>query len=517
MKNTGEMKVKKGRKTGHGLGSSVSLSAVGLLIMLFLPWLVYQNGAGAVWIAIGAYIGIVLVWQLFSYRLMRFSLQQEGVVTLPGFFHQRFMEKLPIFRTFLALVLVGLLLFAATALLYGLGSYAKTIFKIDPWIVKTGILVLSFVLFLVMGRKGFRLADRWLAFVVLGALILINLSILRLLGGEGVLKNIFFSWASGSVSEYVNAEYYGGQSLTVSQHVSMLSFGLLILGSPLVLQRLQQAENGKTVQVSRRWGIIFSLLSLFCAIFAGGMLRAALYPAKINSMEDFFHQLFLEVPKSGIVFYTTCLLFLVTAALVVFEVVHSCMLQASQILHDDLLSPLTEFAKRRLPKRPEGEKTLSKNATLKIFAIIAYLGVGVTAIIAEEGIYGVVLEAVIIVASGLAPVTLLALHCGRMNLAGTWAGFFCGCTVAAVWDLLAVFSKNGQSETLKEILGFHGIIPAMALGLLFGFVVAKITKAPKQEILEAYDQVKYRYVTSDEDWLAESQEKMRRIFRRNEK
>ena len=516
MKNSAEKKVKKGRKTGHGLGSSVSLSAVGLLLMLFLPWLVYQNGAGAVWIAIGAYMGILLVWQIYSYRLMRFSLQQEGVVTLPGFFHQRFLEKRPVFRTFLALVLVGLLLFAATALLFGLGSYAKRLFEIDSRIVKGGILALSFVLFLVMGRKGFRLADRWLAFVVLGALIFINLSILRLLGGEGILKNIFFSWASGSVSEYVNAEYYAGESLTVSQHISMLSFGLLILGSPLVLQRLQQAENGRTVQVSRRWGIIFSLLSLFCAIFAGGMLRAALYPAKINSMEDFFHQLFLEVPKSGIVFYTTCLLFLVTAALVVFEVVHSCMLQASQILHDDLLYPLTEFVKSRMQRRPEGEKSLSKNATLKIYAIIAYLGVGVTAIIVDEGIYGVVLEAVIIVACGLAPVTLLALHYGRMNLAGTWAGFLTGCAAAGVWDLLSVFPKDGQKGTLLEITGFHGIIPAMALGLLIGVIVAKLTKAPKSEVLEAYDQVKYRYVTSDEEWVEVSKEKVRRIFRRRE-
>jgi Na+/proline symporter len=270
------------------------------------------------------------------------------------------------------------------------------------------------------------------------------------------------------------------------------------------------------VQVSRRWGIIFSLLSLFCAIFAGGMLRAALYPAKINSMEDFFHQLFLEVPKSGIVFYISCLMFLVTAALVVFEVVHSCMLQASQILHDDLLYPLSEYMKRRMPKRLESEKSLSKNATLKIYAILAYFGVGVTAIIVEEGIYGAVLEAVIILACGLAPVTLLALHCGRMNLAGTWAGFLSGCTAAAVWDLLKVFPKDGQSGTLKEILGFHGIIPAMAFGLFIGIVVAKLTKAPESEVLEAYDQVKYRYVTSDEEWMEQSQEKLRRIFRRGE-
>ena len=82
-------KAKKGKKIGHGFGSSVSISAVGVLLMLFLPWLVYQKGAGVAWIAIGAFVGVLLIWQLLSYRLMRFSLQQEGTITLPGFFSRR--------------------------------------------------------------------------------------------------------------------------------------------------------------------------------------------------------------------------------------------------------------------------------------------------------------------------------------------------------------------------------------------------------------------------------------------
>ena len=47
------IKIKK--KGGHGLGSAVSLSAVGLLVMLFLPWMTYSDGAGRTWIGIGCF------------------------------------------------------------------------------------------------------------------------------------------------------------------------------------------------------------------------------------------------------------------------------------------------------------------------------------------------------------------------------------------------------------------------------------------------------------------------------
>ena len=95
-------------RRGLGTGSSVSLSAVGLLLMFFIPWMVYQQGAG--WIAIGSFVGLLVLWSTDSYRLMRFSLQQEKHVTLPGFFSNRYQERYPILRIFFTVILSSLLI-----------------------------------------------------------------------------------------------------------------------------------------------------------------------------------------------------------------------------------------------------------------------------------------------------------------------------------------------------------------------------------------------------------------------
>ena len=74
--------IKKKRAAKPGLGSAISLSAIGPLLMLFIPWMGYQDGAGVVWLAIGCFLSTLIVWQIYSYRLMRFSLLQKQNLNL---------------------------------------------------------------------------------------------------------------------------------------------------------------------------------------------------------------------------------------------------------------------------------------------------------------------------------------------------------------------------------------------------------------------------------------------------
>ena len=491
--------IKTKKKTMHGLGSSVSLSAVGVLLVIFLPWMIYKEGAGRAWIALGCYGGVLLLWQFFSYRLMRFSIQQDGVVTLPGFFSRRYREKNPVMRIIFAVIFSILLITAASALLHGMGDFAEYIFGIPAGYVEAGLLLLSFLLILLLGRGGLRLADRWIAIVTLLALVTINLAVLRFLGGEGVLKNIFHSWASGSVSEYVNIEYISGKQISVADHISMISYGFLILGNPLVLQRFQQAENGKTVHTSRRWAIMFCLIAPFCSIFAGGMLRAALYPAKIDSIKEFFRQIVVEVPTSGFVFYSACIIFIVTATLVVFDVFHSCILQVTQIMRDDFFLVITEMIQkyRAGKKKKKVDESFRKDWSLELIALFLELIVGFLAYHSRQDIYADLREMLIIVACGLAPALLLSLHCSRMNAAGTLAGFFGGAAAAVFWEFVKVFTMNGENAALKDMTGIHATLPAMAFGFLAAWLTAILTRKPDQTIVKEYEAVKYKYITGD--------------------
>ena len=487
-------KAKKGKKIGHGFGSSVSISAVGVLLMLFLPWLVYQKGAGVAWIAIGAFVGVLLIWQLLSYRLMRFSLQQEGTITLPGFFSRRYHEKYSVIRILFSLIIASVFLLAAMALLKGMGDYGEILFGIRPEITKGILLLISLILLVTLGPERLRPVDRWISFLTLGALIAVNFAVFRYLSGEGVLKNIFHSWASGSVSVYVDVEYLSGERIGVSEHISMLSYGLLILGSPLVLQRLQQGENGKTVHTSRRWGIIFSLLSLFLAIFAGGMFRAALYPAQIDSPGEFIRQIAKEVPSSGIVFYTSCILFLVAGGLIFYDILHSCLQQATLILKNDLFGEVRRISSGTKKKKKNTE-LIRRDISRELSAVICCLIAGSGAFLAGDAIYRVLLETLIISACGLAPVTILSLYSGRMNLPGMIAGFFGGAAFAAFWELVPIF-RTGES-TLKELLGVHGTLPGMAFGFLVAWIVTLLTPKPAPDVVKDFEAVKYRYVTDE--------------------
>ena len=525
------MKVKgqKKKKTGRGLGSSVSISSVGALLMFFIPWMVYRSGAGAAWVAIGAFIGGLLVWQLFSYRLMRFSLQQESVVTLPGFFSRRFMERQPVFRIFLSVILVAVLLMAAAGILSWVGHMVSILFPVEPQIIEAGVLVLSIVLFLIFGRGGLRLADRWIAVVVLAVLLIINLAVFRVLSGENILKNIFHSLSSGSVSEYVNMGYMSGKQLNAGQYISMISYGFLILGNPLVLQRFQQAENGNTIHRSRRWAVTFTLLSLFFAIFAGGLLRAALYPAQVKTMEDFFLCLKSEDPTTGFVFYSSCILFLVAAALVAFDVMHACLLQAAQILRDDLYHTIRKMIfgkrqnrnqktgrRRKKYKKKHGKKaklyeakvrndklSFRKEQSFELLALLACILTGVLVVTVGMDILPILKQVIISLACGLVPIVLLSLYCEKMNLTGIWSAFISGAIFSVAWDLIPMIPQTIEQEqktvTMLEFTGVHSVLPGMVFGILVGLIMMKAGRKPSETVKEAFDQVKYRYVTSEDE------------------
>ena len=260
----------------RGAGSSVSLSAVGLLVMFVFPWMVYQNGAGPAWFAIGAVVGFVVLWQVDSYRLIRFSLQQKDRMTIPGFLSARFGEHRPRVRAFFGVVLSLCLLLFIVFLFSGITEFAGVMFGLDKIASLVSIMLISIGLLFIFGRGGLRLAENWIAFLILISIVLLNFSIGRVLKTDGILENIFHSWAAGSVSEYVNVLYMGGTRLTIIEIISLFSLGFLVLGNPLSIQRFQQVDKVMTVHKSRRWGIIFSMLSLFSSIrmaFVSEILR----------------------------------------------------------------------------------------------------------------------------------------------------------------------------------------------------------------------------------------------------
>ena len=444
-------------KRGVGTGSFVSFASVGLLIMIIMPYMVYQQGAGAAWVAIGSFVGVLMLWQADSYRLMRFSLQQENRVTLPGFFSARFQEKRP--------VLLGI--FSVLLLLLGIT------------LISTG-------LFFLFGRAGLSVADRTIAAMIMAGLMLMNFAIYRVLGINRILENIFHSWAAGSVSEFVNVGFMNGKRLGIMEIISLFSMGLLVLGNPLCLQRFEQADRARTIHRSRRWAVIFCLLCLFVSVLTGGMLRASLYPAKVNSIPELFRMILEEDQGRGFLFHLTGILFLIAAAALLLDLLHACVLQMSQIINDNLL----DWGRSR------NGGTTKRNLLLCV--LLSEMLVAAGALQCGDWIFPALKYALIILACGLAPITVLSLHFRRMNAAGCLAGLFTGSVFAAAWELIPLPFLE-ERLTMHTLTGLNAVLPAMLLGLGAGFLGAMLSKEPTKAVVDAYEEVQYRLVTVNDE------------------
>ena len=473
-------------RQGRGTGSSVSLYAIGLLLMFLMPWMVYMQGAGAAWIAIGSFVGMLLVWQMASYRLMRFSLQQKDQVTIPGFLSRRFQESRPILKILLSCSILLLLIPAATMLMYGIADFAKALFGIPKMYTILGVFLISMGLFLLFGRSGLRLAERWIAILVLASLVLIDYAIVRVLGTRHILENIFHSWAAGSVTEYVNVGYMGGRDLSIPEILSLFSFGFLILGNPLVLQRFQLADRARTVHRSRRWAVIFSLFALFLSVLTGGLLRASLYPAKISSIRTLFATILQEDKGRGFLFYLTGVIFVAAAGLMTLELLHACIISASQIVRDNLI-----------PKRHRKvEMSGSNRRALLLPVIVIEVVVASLALCSGDWIYTLCLDAYLVLACGLMPVMYMALRSSRATARGCLVAFLVGTILAGVWEFSPFIPQGNGFITLHELTGVVGILPSMMTGFLLGILGNKSAGQPPQEVVSEFEEVQYRLVSS---------------------
>lgn len=471
-------------RQGKGAGSAISLSSIGLLCMVLIPWTVYQKGAGAGWIAIGFFAGILLLWLLSSYRLLRFSLQQ-GEHTIPGYFSRRFAERRPVLRFLFTGVLILLIFLAATMMLYGIMEFGQLIFGNKEYLTAIGIILISTGLYLLLGKTGLRVAERWVSVLILFAVIVLNVAIFRVLGTRGILENIFHSWAAGSVSEYVNVGYMEGRSLSIPEILSLFSLGFLAMANPISLQQLQQTDRAGTIHRSRRWAVIFSLLMLFLSTLTGGMLRASLYPAKVTSAADLYRWLLVEDQGRGFLFHLTGVIFVAAAAIMVLCLFHDCILQMTLLFHENIYPYI-------FPRR---KKKLQDSTVFTIILIVAELLVAILAVESGDWIYRLTGLTFLVVGSGLGPVVILSLNNQRTTGSGCLAGFLGGALTAFLWTFGSWFTKAGIRVTLWELSDVTGLIPGMAVAFLLTILVSGWSRAPSKKVVEAYEEVKFRLVT----------------------
>jgi sodium/proline symporter len=79
----------------------------------------------------------------------------------------------------------------------------------------------------------------------------------------------------------------------------------------------------------------------------------------------------------------------------------------------------------------------------------------------------------------------MSLFWKRTNIQGALAGIISGAAVVILWDYIPL----SAGQTLSASTGLYSLIPGFIISLLLIIIVSLATPEPKQDIVEAFEDV----------------------------
>lgn len=454
-------------------------------LLMGLPGVAYWCGlADAVWTAIGLAIGTYLNWLLISKRLRRYSVKVEAI-TLPEFFSNRFKEKKGVIMAISALFILIFFTVYAASCLVTCGKLFSALF--DTSYIWMMILGAAFVLFYTFlgGFLAESVSDFLQGIVMIIALVAVLVVGTASAGGFNVIlensKSIpgfleFFGTATPVVNENgVQAvsswvPLFGeGSTYSALTIASALAWGLGYFGMPQVLLRFMAIRKENELKMSRRIAIIWCVISLAAAVFIG-LIGRTLYPAELltkSSAENVFILMSTNLLPPLLAGFSMAGILAATMSSS-----DSYLLIASSALARNIYSGL--FKKNATDKQV---MTVSR-ITLVAITLVAI----VIALDENSVIFSIVSFAWAGFGATFGPLVLFSLFWKRINSAGAVAGMIGGGAMVFVWKL--VIAKAGGIFAIYELL------PAFIFSSLCIIVVSLLTKAPSDDIVKDFEEVR---------------------------
>ena len=441
-------------------------------LLMGLPGAIYAFGTGEIWIAVGLAIGTVLNWVFVASRLRRYTIRAGNSLTLPAFFENRFRDGSRVLRVASSLfIMIFFLVYTASAFSSGAKLFS-VVFGMD-YIVSLAIGAFVILVYTFLG--GF-LAVCWTDFVQ-GFLMLISLMIVPIfavafMGGFGETKEILDALGTN----FLNPFYDNGQPLTFIGIISQLAWALGYFGMPHILVRFMAIRDETEVRKSRKIAIVWLVISLTAACVIGAIGCAFFADAPLDNAENVFIEMIGKIftDNLGIPFVGGLLLCGVLAAIM--STADSQLLVTSSAISEDVYKGV--FFKNASEK----SMLLVSRITTLVVSVIAFL----IALDPNSSIMGLVSNAWAGFGATFGPVVLLSLFWRRSNRTGAAFGMIGGGLTVILWDYIPF----GAAGTLAASTGLYSLVPGFCIGLILMVVVSLLTKAPSEEILQEFDEVK---------------------------
>ena len=470
-----------GRKLGGFVAAlSAQASDMSGWLLMGLPGAIYLTGVGGDgWVAVGLLIGTIINWLVISKRLRRYTIRANNAVTLPTYFENRFHDKKRVLLTIASVVIViFFMVYCASALSAG-GQLFESIFGIDYKIALTiGALVILVYTFM-GGFMAVCVTDFIQGMLMLVAILTVPLLALFLMnrGGMTIASGLTAEGNVANSANFVNLMKYGDHNTSFVNIISGLGWGLGYFGMPHILVRFMAVKNEKELKKSKVVAIVWVALSLFFACFIGVIGRAYMQSALVESGSE---KVFIEMIKKvfinelGIPFVAGIFLCGVLAAIM--STADSQLLVSASSVAEDIYKGL-------INKKADDKKVLlMSRVTVFVVAVLAYI----IALNPDNTIMGLVSNAWAGLGAAFGPVVVMSLFWKRTNFAGAVSGIVSGALTVIIWDYLPL----AGGRTLGSATGLYSLVVGFAVSLIAIVAASLIGKAPSEEMLKEFEDVK---------------------------
>ena len=453
-------------------------------LLMGLPGAVYAFGTGQAWIAIGLLLGTVFNWIVISGRLRRYTISANNSLTLPEFFENRFRDDKKVLLCVSSVVIaIFFLVYTASALASG-GKLFTLVFGLD---YRIALVVGAAVILAYTFMGGFMavcVTDFVQGMLMLVGLLVVPIVAYALVGPSNIASTLDASGVAGGAASFLNLFENNGEPLSFIDILSQLAWGLGYMGMPHILVRFMAVSNTKELKKSRVIAIVWVILSLGMAVLIGVIGRAYLYPEILDIAAGQHENVFISMIKKvfmedfNLAFVGGLFLCGVLAAIM--STADSQLLVTASAVSKDIYKGMI--------KKDASDDTVMKISRITV-VVIALLAV-VIAWNPNSSIMGLVSNAWAGLGSAFGPIVLMSLFWRRTNFHGAVAGIVSGGLTVIIWDYIPLVG----GQTLGTATGIYSLLVGFFLSLICIVVVSLCTKAPTEEMLEEFDDVKYKRV-----------------------
>lgn len=470
-----------GRKLGPFVTAmSAEASDMSSWLLMGLPGLAYLTGiADAGWTAIGLAIGTYVNWLIVARRIRRYSARLHAI-TLPDFFSKRYGDRRGVLSGIAALIIIVFFIPYTASGFAACGKLFASLFQVD---YLTAMVISAVVIVGYTALGGFLAAsttDLVQSIVMSFALIVVLGFGVTVAGGlDAVMDNAralpgYLSMVQTHDPVSGTAAPYGALNIA-----SMLAWGLGYFGMPHILLRFMAIEHEEKLKLSRRVASVWVVISLAVAICIGvvgyGMTQAGAVGALAGSdSETIIVRIADLLGQQGVLAAVGAGLILAGILAATMSTADSQLLAASSSVSQNILQDVL------------GVK-LSPKATVAAARVTVVVISVIAAFIARDpssSVFEIVSFAWAGFGATFGPVTLMALFWKRSNRAGALAGMVAGGAMVFVWKFLL--------RPLGGLWAIYELLPAFLLAVAVNVAVSLATKAPEQEILDAFEDARVK-------------------------